>query len=259
MEDFILREKITHFDHEKIQERIVHAKDSGANGFFELYKSRNKYTKGKFLNDTTVQTPLFVRFSKVAGGAGSTDMAGDVRSFSIKFYTQQGNYYLVGIKFPVCFIQHAMKFPVLIHAVKHEPDHGMPQAAIAHNTFWDFICLMPEPMHMFMWAMTDRAISRSLRMTEGFGVHNFKLINEQGKAHFVKLHWKPLLGFIHFAGMKPPEFLAKMLIFTAGICMKLLIGKIFLNGNWVCRLVRKKMNIHLNLICLIRQNSCPKN
>lgn len=194
LEDFILREKITHFDHERIPERIVHARGSGAHGFFELYKSQSKYTKAKFLNDTSVKTPVFVRFSTVAGGAGSTDMARDVRGFSVKFYTQEGNYDLVGNNIPVFFIQDAMKFPDLIHAVKPEPDHGMPQAASAHDTFWDFISLMPESMHMIMWAMSDRAIPRSLRMMEGFGVHTFKLINEQGKSHFVKFHWKPLLG-----------------------------------------------------------------
>ncbi len=194
LEDFILREKITHFDHERIPERIVHARGSGAHGFFELYSSQEKYTKAKFLNDTTIKTPVFVRFSTVAGGAGSTDMARDVRGFSVKFYTQEGNYDLVGNNIPVFFIQDAMKFPDLVHAVKPEPHHGIPQAASAHDTFWDFISLMPESLHMIMWAMSDRAIPRSLRMMEGFGVHTFKLVNAQGKMHFVKFHWKPLLG-----------------------------------------------------------------
>jgi len=194
LEDFILREKITHFDHERIPERIVHARGSGAHGYFELYKPLGKYTKAGFLNDTSVKTPVFVRFSTVAGSAGSTDMARDARGFSVKFYTQEGNYDLVGNNIPVFFIQDAMKFPDLIHAVKPEPDHGMPQAASAHDTFWDFISLMPESMHMIMWVMSDRALPRSLRMMEGFGVHTFKLINQQGKSHFVKFHWKPLLG-----------------------------------------------------------------
>ena len=194
LEDFILREKITHFDHERIPERIVHARGSGAHGYFELYKDLSKYTRAGFLNDTTIKTPVFVRFSTVAGGAGSTDMARDVRGFSVKFYTQEGNYDLVGNNIPVFFIQDAMKFPDLVHAVKPEPDHGMPQAASAHDTFWDFISLMPESLHMIMWAMSDRALPRSLRMMEGFGVHTFKLINKQGKFHFVKFHWKPLLG-----------------------------------------------------------------
>jgi catalase len=194
LEDFILREKITHFDHERIPERIVHARGSAAHGHFELYKSLGKYTRAGFLNDVSVRTPVFVRFSTVAGGAGSTDLARDVRGFSVKFYTQEGNYDLVGNNIPVFFIQDAMKFPDLVHAVKPEPDHGMPQAASAHDTFWDFISLMPESMHMIMWVMSDRAIPRSYRMMEGFGVHTFKLINQQGRSHFVKFHWKPLLG-----------------------------------------------------------------
>ena len=194
LEDFILREKITHFDHERIPERIVHARGSAAHGHFELYKDLSKYTKAGFLNDTTVKTPVFVRFSTVAGSAGSTDLARDVRGFSVKFYTQEGNYDLVGNNIPVFFIQDAMKFPDLVHAVKPEPDHGMPQAASAHDTFWDFISLMPESLHMIMWVMSDRAIPRSLRMMEGFGVHTFKLLNAEGKFHFVKFHWKPLLG-----------------------------------------------------------------
>ncbi len=194
LEDFILREKITHFDHERIPERIVHARGSAAHGYFELYKSLSKYTKAGFLNDTSVKTPVFVRFSTVAGGAGSSDLARDARGFSVKFYTQEGNYDLVGNNVPVFFIQDAMKFPDLVHAVKPEPDHGMPQAAAAHDTFWDFISLMPESMHMIMWVMSDRAIPRSYRMMEGFGVHTFKLINAAGKSHFVKFHWKPILG-----------------------------------------------------------------
>jgi catalase len=194
LEDFILREKITHFDHERIPERIVHARGSAAHGYFELYEPMAQYTKAKFLNDTNVKVPVFVRFSTVAGSRGSTDLARDVRGFSVKFYTDEGNYDLVGNNMPVFFIQDAMKFPDLIHAVKPEPHHEMPQAASAHDTFWDFISLMPESMHMIMWAMSDRAIPRSLRMMEGFGVHTFRLINEAGKSHFVKFHWKPLLG-----------------------------------------------------------------
>ena len=194
MEDFILREKITHFDHERIPERIVHARGSGAHGYFELYESMSKYTKAGFLNDTKIKTPVFARFSTVAGSRGSSDLARDVRGFSVKFYTQEGNYDLVGNNMPVFFIQDAMKFPDLIHAVKPEPNNEIPQAASAHDTFWDFISLMPESTHMIMWVMSDRAIPRSLRMMEGFGVHTFRFINEQGKSHFVKFHWKPVLG-----------------------------------------------------------------
>ncbi|KAF2341049.1 catalase [Flavobacterium tistrianum] len=194
LEDFILREKITHFDHERIPERIVHARGSGAHGYFELYKTMEKYTKAGFLNDTSIKTPVFVRFSTVAGSRGSTDLARDVRGFAVKFYTQEGVFDLVGNNMPVFFIQDAMKFPDLIHAVKAEPHNEIPQAASAHDTFWDFISLMPESMHMIMWVMSDRAIPRSLRMMEGFGVHTFRFVNDQNESHFVKFHWKPKLG-----------------------------------------------------------------
>ena len=194
MEDFILREKITHFDHERIPERVVHARGSAAHGYFQVYESMAQYTMADFLQDPTVKTPVFVRFSTVAGSRGSTDLARDVRGFAVKFYTQQGNFDLVGNNIPVFFIQDAIKFPDLVHAVKPEPHNEIPQAASAHDTFWDFISLMPESMHMIMWVMSDRAIPRSYRMMEGFGVHTFRLINDRGKARFVKFHWKPLLG-----------------------------------------------------------------
>ncbi len=194
LEDFILREKITHFDHERIPERVVHARGSAAHGYFQVYESMAQYTKASFLQDPSVKTPVFVRFSTVAGSRGSTDLARDVRGFAVKFYTQEGNFDIVGNNIPIFFIQDAMKFPDLVHAVKPEPHNEMPQAASAHDTFWDFISLMPESMHMIMWVMSDRAIPRSLRMMEGFGVHTFRLINEKGKARFVKFHWKPQLG-----------------------------------------------------------------
>ena len=194
LEDFILREKITHFDHERIPERVVHARGSAAHGYFQVYESMAQYTKAAFLQDPAVKTPVFVRFSTVAGSRGSTDLARDVRGFAVKFYTEAGNFDIVGNNIPVFFIQDAMKFPDLVHAVKPEPHNEMPQAASAHDTFWDFISLMPESMHMIMWVMSDRAIPRSLRMMEGFGVHTFRFINEKGKARFVKFHWKPLLG-----------------------------------------------------------------
>ncbi|MEO5909662.1 MAG: catalase [Pelobium sp.] len=199
LEDFILREKITHFDHERIPERIVHARGSGAHGFFELYNSMAKYTKAKFLNNTAIQTPVFVRFSTVAGFRGSTDVPRDVRGFAVKFYTQEGNYDLVGNNMPVFFIQDATKFPDLVHAVKPEPHNEIPQAASAHDTFWDFISLMPEAMHNVMWLMSDRAIPRSLRTMEGFGIHTFRFINDEGKSHFVKFHWKPKQGVLGLA------------------------------------------------------------
>jgi catalase len=194
LEDFILREKITHFDHERIPERIVHARGSGAHGFFEVTNPIPELTKAGFLQEAGLKTPVFTRFSTVAGSRGSTDLARDVRGFSVKFYTQEGIYDLVGNNVPVFFIQDASKFPDLIHAVKPEPHNEIPQAASAHDTFWDFISLMPESMHMIMWAMSDRAIPRSYRMMEGFGVHTFRLINEAGESSFVKFHWKPKLG-----------------------------------------------------------------
>ena len=194
LEDFLLREKITHFDHERIPERIVHARGSAAHGFFQVYESMAPYTKAAFLQDPALRTPVFVRFSTVAGSRGSTDLARDVRGFATKFYTTEGNYDLVGNNMPVFFIQDAIKFPDLIHAVKPEQHHEMPQAASAHDTFWDFISLMPEAAHMIMWVMSDRAIPRSYRMMEGFGVHTFRFINARDKSVFVKFHWKPLLG-----------------------------------------------------------------
>jgi len=194
LEDFHLREKITHFDHERIPERVVHARGSAAHGFFQVYESMAPYTKAAFLHDPSVRTPVFVRFSTVVGSRGSTDLARDARGFAVKFYTQEGNFDLVGNNIPVFFIQDAVKFPDLVHAVKPEPHHEMPQAASAHDTFWDFISLMPESMHMIMWVMSDRAIPRSYRMMEGFGVHTFRFVNEKGTSRFVKFHWKPLLG-----------------------------------------------------------------
>jgi catalase len=194
LEDFVLREKITHFDHERIPERIVHARGAGAHGYFQPYRSMKKVTKAAFLSDPAIKTPVFVRFSTVAGERGSADLARDVRGFAVKFYTSEGNFDLVGNNIPVFFVQDAMKFPDLIHSVKPEPDRGFPQAASAHDTFWDFISLMPESMHMIMWVMSDRAIPRSYRMMEGFGIHTFRLANEAGKTHFVKFHWRPKLG-----------------------------------------------------------------
>ncbi|MEN5168580.1 catalase [Brevundimonas pondensis] len=194
LEDFVLREKIQHFDHERIPERIVHARGSAAHGFFELTESLEDYTTAKILTEVGKKTEVFTRFSTVAGGAGSVDTPRDVRGFAVKFYTSEGNWDLVGNNIPVFFIQDAIKFPDLIHAVKMEADRGYPQAASAHDTFWDFISLMPESTHMVMWAMSDRAIPRSLRMIEGFGVNTFRLINAKGEATFVKFHWRPRLG-----------------------------------------------------------------
>ncbi len=194
LEDFILREKITHFDHERIPERVVHARGSAAHGFFECTQAIPELTRAAPFQEVGKKTPVFVRFSTVAGERGSFDTARDVRGFAVKFYTDEGNWDLVGNNIPVFFIQDAMKFPDLVHALKPEPHHAMPQAASAHDTFWDFVSLMPESTHMLMWVMSDRAIPRSYRMMEGFGVHTFRLVNAQGESVFVKFHWKPKLG-----------------------------------------------------------------
>ncbi len=194
LEDFILREKITHFDHERIPERAVHARGTAAHGFFKVYKPLLQYTSAGFLQDPEAEIPVFVRFSTVVGSRGSADTVRDVRGFAVKFYTQEGNYDLVGNNMPVFFIQDAIKFPDLVHAIKPEPHNEMPQASAAHDTFWDFASLMPESTHMLMWVMSDRALPRSYRMMEGFGVHTFRLINAQGQSYFVKFHWKPKLG-----------------------------------------------------------------
>jgi catalase len=194
LEDFILREKITHFDHERIPERIVHARGSAAHGYFECYQSMAQVTRAALFSEAGKRTPVFVRFSTVVGERGSTDTPRDVRGFAVKFYTEEGNWDLVGNNIPVFFIQDAMKFPDLVHAVKPEPHFAMPQASSAHDTFWDFISLMPESAHMIMWVMSDRALPRSYRMMQGFGVHTFRLLNQQGKSTFVKFHWTPVAG-----------------------------------------------------------------
>jgi len=194
MEDFHLREKLTRFDHERIPERVVHARGSAAHGYFQVYEPMAEYTRASFLQDPAVKTPVFVRFSTVVGSRGSADTVRDVRGFATKFYTDEGIFDLVGNNIPVFFIQDGIKFPDLVHAVKPEPHHEMPQAASAHDTFWDFASLTPETTHMLLWVLSDRAIPRSYRMMEGFGVHTFRLVNAAGKARFVKFHWKPLLG-----------------------------------------------------------------
>ena len=194
LEDFVLREKIQHFDHERIPERIVHARGAAAHGFFTLYEPLTELTSAKILTQTQVKTPVFVRFSTVVGSRGSADTARDVRGFAVKMYTSDGNWDLVGNNIPVFFIQDAIKFPDLIHAAKPEPNNEIPQAATAHDTFWDFLSLTPESMHMVMWIMSDRTLPRSYSTMEGFGVHTFRLVNAEGKSTFVKFHWKPLLG-----------------------------------------------------------------
>ena len=194
LEDFVMREKIFHFDHERIPERVVHARGYGVKGYFETYESLSELTSADLFQRPGERTEVFARFSTVAGSAGSMDLARDVRGFAVKFYTKEGNWDLVGNNMPVFFIQDAMKFPDLVHSVKPEPDRGFPQAQSAHDTFWDFISLMPESMHMVMWIMSDRAIPRSLRFMEGFGVHTFRFIDDAGSSTYVKFHWKPILG-----------------------------------------------------------------
>ena len=188
LEDFHFREKVFHFDHERIPERVVHARGFGAHGFFETYESLAEVTRADLFQRSGERTPVFVRFSTVAGNKGSHDLARDVRGFAVKLYTREGNWDLVGNNIPVFFIQDAIKFPDVIHAAKQEPDRGFPQAQTAHDNFWDFASLMPESTHMLMWIMSDRAIPRSFRFMEGFGVHTFRLINAEGKSTFVKFH-----------------------------------------------------------------------
>ncbi|WP_428515086.1 catalase [Roseovarius sp.] len=194
IEDQVFREKIFHFDHERIPERVVHARGYGAHGTFELTEDLSGLTRARVLTEVGEKTEVFVRFSTVAGNKGSPDLARDVRGFAVKFYTKEGNWDLVGNNIPVFFIQDAMKFPDLIHAAKQEPDRGFPQAQTAHDNFWDFISLLPEAMHMALWIMSDRTIPRSFRFMEGFGVHTFRLVNAESKSSFVKFHWKPRLG-----------------------------------------------------------------
>lgn len=194
LEDFIMREKITHFDHERIPERIVHARGTGAHGFFQTYENHAALTKAGFLQDPGKKTPVFVRFSTVQGPRGSGDTVRDVRGFAVKFFTDEGNFDLVGNNMPVFFIQDAIKFPDFVHAVKPEPHNEIPTGGSAHDTFWDFVSLVPESAHMVIWAMSDRAIPKSLRSMQGFGVHTFRLINAEGKSRFVKFHWRPTAG-----------------------------------------------------------------
>jgi catalase len=194
LEDFIMREKITHFDHERIPERIVHARGTAAHGVFQVYASQAGLSKAAFLQDPGKQTPVYVRFSTVQGPRGSADTVRDVRGFAVKFYTEEGNFDLVGNNMPVFFIQDAIKFPDFVHAVKPEPHNEIPTGASAHDTFWDFVSLVPETAHMVMWVMSDRAIPVSLRAIQGFGVHTFRMINAEGTSRFVKFHWKPLSG-----------------------------------------------------------------
>ena len=246
LEDFILREKITHFDHERIPERIVHARGSGAHGYFQPYRSMKHVTSANFLSDPKIKTPVFVRFSTVAGSAGSVDLPRDVRGFAVKFYTQEGNFDLVGNNIPVFFIQDAIKFPDLIHSVKMEADRGYPQAGLAHDAFWDFVSLMPESLHMIMWAMSDRAIPRSFRMMEGFGVNTFRLVNSAGMSKFVKFHWRPVLGTAAVLWDEAVKISAPILTTIAEICSRLSLAGIFrsLNSDYRFSMIKPPTSCH---------------
>jgi catalase len=215
LEDFHFREKIMHFDHERIPERAVHARGAAAHGEFVLYESMSDVTCARFLWDTATPTPVFLRFSTVVGSRGSADTARDVRGFSTRFYTPEGNFDLVGNNIPIFFIQDAIKFPDLIHAAKPEPDREIPQAQTAHSTFWDFVSLQPESTHMLMWAMSDRAIPRSYRTMEGFGIHTFRLVNEGGETTLVKFHWKPAAGVHGWYGKRPKSWVGSTPTSTA--------------------------------------------
>ena len=260
LEDFILREKITHFDHERIPERIVHARGSAAHGFFECYEPLQQYTRASLFAEAGKQTPVFVRFSTVLGERGSTDTARDVRGFAVKFYTDEGNWDLVGNNIPVFFIQDAMKFPDLVHAAKPEPHFAMPQAASAHDTFWDFASLMPEITHMLMWAMSDRAIPRSYRTMQGFGVHTYRLVNEAGESHFVKFHWSAdALERIRSCGMKRSRFLVRTRTFTAGISGRPSRRAPTPNTSWACRSSPRNRPRRSRSMCWTRRRSSPRN
>ena len=258
LEDFILREKITHFDHERIPERIVHARGSAAHGYFECTKPLTEFTRASLFAEVGKQTPVFVRFSTVLGERGSTDTARDVRGFAVKFYTDEGNWDLVGNNIPVFFIQDAMKFPDLVHAAKPEPHFAMPQAASAHDTFWDFASLMPEITHMLMWAMSDRAIPRSYRTMQGFGVHTYRLVNAEGESHFVKFHWSPKAGThslvwdeaVKISGADPTSI--------AAICGRRSRPAPIRNGSSGCRSSPRNRRRASRSTCSTRRRSFPR-
>lgn len=231
MEDFHFREKMTHFDHERIPERVVHARGTAAHGVFECYEDASDITKAKFLSEKGKQTPVFVRFSTVAGSRGSAETVRDVRGFATKFYTDEGNYDLVGNNIPVFFIQDAIKFPDFIHSVKPEPHNEIPQAQSAHDTFWDFIANNQESAHMIMWHLSDRAIPRSFRMMEGFGVNTYRFVNAEGQAHFVKFHWKPKLGVHSLVWDEAQKLPEKIRISTVVTCMTISSKGISLSMN----------------------------
>jgi catalase len=258
LEDFHFREKIFHFDHERIPERVVHARGFGAHGYFENYQPLIEITRADLFQRAREKTPVFVRFSTVAGNKGSPDLARDVRGFAVKFYTKEGNWDLVGNNMPVFFIQDAIKFPDLIHAAKEEPDCGFPQAQTAHDNFWDFISLMPESIHMAMWIMSDRAIPRSFRFMEGFGVHTFRLVNAKGKSTFVKFHWKPKLGMQSVVWSEAVKINGADPDSTGVTYGKRSIRVNFRNGNWACSCLTTNLRINSPSTCWMLPNSSLK-
>ena len=241
LEDFIMREKITHFDHERIPERIVHARGSAAHGVFQVYESQSALTKAAFLQDPSKETPVYVRFSTVQGSRGSADTVRDVRGFAVKFYTEEGNFDLVGNNMPVFFIQDAIKFPDFVHAVKPEPHNEMPHGGSAHDTFWDFVSLVPESAHMVLWTMSDRAIPKSLRTMEGFGIHTFRFVNAEGKGRFVKFHWRPTIGSASLLWDEAQKLAGKDYRFPSSRSVgRDRDGRLSRSGNWACRSSRKR-------------------
>jgi len=257
LEDFHFREKITHFDHERIPERVVHARGAGAHGVFQAYQSMAQYTKAGFLQDPARKTPVFVRFSTVNGFRGSADTARDARGFATKFFTQDGVFDLVGNNIPVFFIQDAIKFPDLVHAFKPEPHNEIPQASTAHDNFWDFASLVPESTHMNMW-VSDRAIPRSFRMMDGFGVNTFRFVNEQGSGRFIKFHWKSVLGVHSVVWTRRRSSRAKTPTGFDATCGRLSIRAISRNGSSACRSSKSKMNWRSRSTCWMRSRSGRK-
>ena len=260
LEDFILREKITHFDHERIPERVVHARGSGAHGYFECYEPLTKFTRASLFAEAGKRTPVFVRFSTVAGERGSADTVRDVRGFAVKFYTDEGNWDLVGNNIPVFFIQDAMKFPDVIHAVKPEPHFAMPQASSAHDTFWDFVSLMPESIHMQMWVMSDRAVPRSYRMMQGFGVHTFRLVNDAGESRVREVSLDARSpARTRWIGTRRSRSQAPMRTFTAAICGRRSRRAPIRSTNSACRSLRRNRRTASVSMFSMPRRSCPRN
>ena len=259
LEDFILREKITHFDHERIPERIVHARGSAAHGYFECYESLERYTRASLFAEAGKQTPVFVRFSTVLGERGSTDTARDVRGFAVKFYTDEGNWDLVGNNIPIFFIQDAMKFPDLVHAAKPEPHFAMPQAGTAHDTFWDFASLMPEITAMLMWAMSDRAIPAQLPHDAGLRRAYVPVRQRRGRIALREVPLEPdARAPIRSSGTRRSRSLAPIRTFIAGISGKRSKPAPIPNTSWACRSSPRNRRTGSRSTCWTRRRSCRR-